>query len=191
MRWLKKSLTYGFLWGWIPLCLLMSTCGGDDFTKSLVQTSSTIVLDDLRTLVQDLALAFRGTSTCSELEDFLTQLSGTAPCTDSGTTTTSFKDFVCMEGPPLSATVTLTQGFDVCQGDPFNANGTLTLELTFTDPEMDALLMASGLALNGLPYSFSNLNIMVDGSNAAICSGVLIVLGNTCGVAQNCNFCPL
>jgi hypothetical protein len=172
---------------------LLTACGSGN-TTTLSSTSQTLAnqgLQFLTALVQQVQKNLTGASDCSQFQQVLDNLVGTQNCSVGGTQSQEVSQITCVDSPSFLGQATLSTTFQNCQDPGQTLGGTVQMDLHWDGSVLTAPLQSNDFSFNGFFYSIQNLTITVDATGVPVCSGVLLIQGELCGVSSDCNFCAL
>ncbi len=173
--------------------LLLSSliaCGGSE--DQLLETAQAQNVEALNFLVQQSEMFLNLSSnsgSCDELLSQLQNIANTQSCARGGELRIDLKEWNC-QNPVKDAQAILQMEFLACQ-DTLNLSGTLEFSLSWNETENTSVIYSVQWVAQGLPYQIPNLTMTFTADPFPTCSGLLIVVGEPCGVATNCSFCPL
>ncbi len=173
----------------VVLSLLISCGGGEDLLLDTAQIQNVEVLNFL---VQQSEYFLNLNSDVDSCEALLAQLQSTMggwACTRGGELRVSLEEWNC-QNPLEDAQAKMHIDFLACQ-DTLNLSGALDFSLSWNSAEDTSVIYTTQWVAQGLPYQIPDLVMTFTADPLPFCSGLLIVVGEPCGVAKNCAFCPL
>lgn len=186
---MRKATLFGLFF-----LFLLGGCSSDSDggpTVNTTQLSSTQAIQFYADLVAGLAQALGQVQDCGDFFQTLAALTQSIPCPDGGTQRDTYFDATCSENPAFSAQANLSWLFEECILPGALVNGEILGTFYWDGTELSSDLTAKGFLFNGLPQSFSNLNILISGADAPQCEGQILITDDFCPVTPDCQFCPL
>jgi hypothetical protein len=170
----------------------LSACQGNGAVavSTTSQTLSNQGLQFLAAAVQQVQQALQGASHCAPFQQALDQLVGTESCAMGGAQSLQASDTSCEDSPLFSGQATLSLNLQDCLEPGQTLGGIVLFDMDWDGSLLTSQVTSGDFSFNGLTYSIQNLNIGVDATGTAECSGTLLIDGNLCGVTSDCNFCP-
>lgn len=144
---------------------------------------------DLETLVGE--VGFFNVNDCASLQAALNAIAGSVICDISGSSTITISNFTCTEGPPLSASFSISEDDEVCEDSDEFSNGILNATVTFDGTNVVFNVSSSGFTAEDLTFTFNGLVVTINSSLISSCSGSGDVNGETCTANSDCSGCTL
>jgi len=181
------------LWGGLTLLMLTACSTGSDGGPAVntTQLASTQAIQFYADLAAELAQAMGPVQNCGDFFQTLAALTQSMPCPEGGIRRNAYFDAACSETPSLSGQANLSWIFEECEVPGASVNGEILGTFHWNGTELDTELMTKGFLFNGLPQSFSDLNILVPGADSPQCAGQILITDEFCPVTPDCQFCPL
>ena len=148
------------------------------------------IIQDISNELVGLFNQFAAASNCEQVQQVITNLSGTVLCEMGGNSTTTITSVLCTEDP-LTVTFDGRVSTDNCDVGDNVSNGSYTVQVSITQDLDMATVNGSNFVINGLNFSFMNFMVSQSGGGSANCSGTLTVDASQCTVSSNCSNCPL
>ena len=143
---------------------------------------------------QEEADFIRGFANCMEADATIKDLDGTTvegDCSEGGTTSSTFSNYSCEDGPPMVIKLETTVKYENCQpSSDLSINGSDEKIFETLDGTMYTLDdFVQNLAVDGFSFDVDiNFESNMDGEG--VCSGSILVNGFTCFISADCLTCP-